>query len=175
MGCEDINMIKTADELVEYAIEQYESPLIGYATGFVHDVDRAKDIVQDTFIKLYKQDVEKVKKSLKAWLYTVCRNRALDVLRKEKRMVSVESEEIERDSISLETPGDEILKKERMARLFEYMEKLSENQKDVIQMKFQYGLSYQEIEKKTGLTSGNIGFLIHGGLKKLREILPENL
>ena len=68
------------DEFVADALAKYEAPLIGYATGIVRDHERARDVVQDTFIRLYKQDIEKVQKGLKTWLYTVCRNRALDVL-----------------------------------------------------------------------------------------------
>ena len=73
----------THEEFVRRALNEFESPLIGYAVTFLHDVDRAKDVVQDTFIRLYQQDIEKVRGGLKTWLFTVCRNRALDVLRKE--------------------------------------------------------------------------------------------
>ena len=68
----------------------FESPLIGYATSILHDADRARDVVQDTFIRLCQQDVEKVRHSLKPWLFTVCRNRALDLLRKDKRITPLD-------------------------------------------------------------------------------------
>jgi len=68
------------------------------------DLDRSRDVVQDTFIRLYKQDVEKVKGGLKSWLFTVCRNRALDVLRKEKRMVAVDNEILELEHSSVPSP-----------------------------------------------------------------------
>ena len=48
------------DDLVRQALKEFESPLIGYAITFLHDVYRAKDIVQDIFIRLYQQDIEKV-------------------------------------------------------------------------------------------------------------------
>ena len=86
------DMVETHEQFVEQALAQYEGPLIGYALGIVHDLDRARDVVQDTFIRLYQQDREKVQRGLKAWLFTVCRNRALDILRKEKRMVALEDE-----------------------------------------------------------------------------------
>jgi RNA polymerase sigma-70 factor (ECF subfamily) len=40
-------------------------------------------------------------------------------------------------------------------------------------LKFQQGLSYEEIQRVTGLTSGNIGFLIHAGMKRLRGWMME--
>lgn len=169
---ETLDMIKTSDELVEYALREYESPLINYAATIVHDLDRARDVVQDTFIKLYKQDVSKVKKGLKSWLFTVCRNRALDVLRKEKRMITVESSIFEQEASKDQTPDQDIILQERVDDVMKCMENLSENQRTCIEMKFKLGMSYHEISKKTGLKSGNIGFLIHGGLKKLRDALP---
>ena len=63
----------------------YESALIGYASTILNDIDLARDVVQDTFVRLCQQDVGKVRDNLKSWLFTVCRNRALDLLRKDKR------------------------------------------------------------------------------------------
>lgn len=175
MGTKELAMITTADELVEYALAEYESPLIGYAMTILKDLERARDVVQDTFIRLYKQDVEKVKTGLKTWLYTVCRNRALDVLRKEKRMVVVDDDMFSYTATDSLSPDKQVDQNERLSQLMGYLETLSENQKEVILMKFQDGMSYQEISDATGLTTGNVGFLLHNGLKKLREILPQDL
>ena len=56
-----------------------------------------------------------------------------------------------------------------------YLDRLTDNQREVIILKFQQDLSYREIHAITGLTTGNIGFLIHTGLKRLREIIPDDL
>lgn len=175
MGPENIAMITTADELVEHALREYESPLIGYAMTILRDLDRARDVVQDTFIRLYKQDVEKVKGGLKTWLFTVCRNRALDVLRKEKRMVSVDDEILGQEASKDASPDETADNNERIEQLMEVLEMLSDNQKEVIMLKFQQGMSYQEISEKTGLTTGNVGFLLHNGLKRLREMMPADI
>ena len=176
MGVEnDKDMAETSSELVERAVSEFESPLIGYAKTIVHDLDRARDIVQDTFIRLYQQDVGKVSSGLKSWLFTVCRNRALDVLRKEKRMVPVEDEMIESCDSGVESPASITEDHERTELVKSYMRRLPENQATVITLKFEKGYSYQEISEQTGLTTGNIGFLIHTGMKRLREMLPDDL
>ena len=175
MGTEQLAMVTTADELVEYALAEYESPLIGYAMTILKDLERARDVVQDTFIRLYKQDVEMVKSGLKTWLFTVCRNRALDVLRKEKRMVVVDDNMFNYTASTNLSPDNQVDQSERVTQLMGYLDTLSDNQKEVILMKFQDGMSYQEISDATGLTTGNVGFLLHNGLKKLREILPQDL
>src|SRR5438876_33202 len=67
------------------AVERYEAPLSRYAARLVRDTDRARDVVQDTFLRLCRQDRRAIDGDLGPWLYTVCRNRAVDVLRKDRR------------------------------------------------------------------------------------------
>jgi RNA polymerase sigma-70 factor (ECF subfamily) len=169
------DMIETNAELVERAISEYQSPLIGFARTIVHDTDRARDIVQDTFIRLYQQDVGKVRDGLKSWLFTVCRNRALDVLRKEKRLVLVEDETLTAKDSEISSPGEIAATNDRVKLVKSYIARLPQNQATAITLKFEKGYSYKEISDETGLTNGNVGFLIHAGMKRLREILPDEL
>jgi len=163
------------ERFVEDAIDQYESQLIGYATTLLHDVDRARDVVQDTFIRLCNQEPEDVAAHLKTWLFTVCRNRAFDILRKDKRIEPINEIRWKKIAGPDHQPDEEILARERYSEVMRYLERLPENQRECILLKFQQGLSYQEIEKVTGLKKGNIGFLIHTGLKRVRELLPMDL
>lgn len=171
----DPDMNETREQFVERAMADYETPLIGYAYGFVHDVERARDVVQDTFIRLCKQDIEKVRDGLKSWLFTVCRNRALDVLRKESRLQPLDESSHSSHAIEEPSPADHADTDERIEQLMLYLDRLPENQKKVILMKFRDGLSYREISEATGLRTGNIGFLIHTGVKRLRQLLPADL
>lgn len=176
MGIEDDkDMVETSAELVERAISEYESRLIGYAKTIVHDLDRARDVVQDTFIRLYQQDAGKVSGGLKSWLFTVCRNRALDVLRKNKRLVEMEDDALVQRDSGEPSPYEAASDKERVTLVKSYIARLPENQATVILLKFEKGYSYQEISDETGLTQGNVGFLIHTGMKRLRSILPDEL
>jgi RNA polymerase sigma factor (sigma-70 family) len=168
-------MEASREKFVEQAMADFESPLIGYATTILHDIDRARDVVQDTFIRLCQQDVEKVRENLKTWLFTVCRNRALDILRKEKRVQPLDEIRWQKVAGPGLQPDQQAVHDERLTEVMRYLDRLSPNQREVILLKFQQGLSYQEITGVTGLTSGNIGFLIHTGLKRLRELLPEEL
>jgi RNA polymerase sigma-70 factor (ECF subfamily) len=175
MGPEEEKMVDTRDEFVEQALAEFEGPLIGYAMGIVHDLERARDVVQDTFIRLYQQDREKVSRGLKTWLFTVCRNRALDVLRKEKRMVGLDEEAALRIKSPDTGPRNAVDWEERVTQVMTALDRLSDNQREVILLKFQQGLSYKDISEVTGLSSGNVGFLLHTGLKRLRTLLPDDL
>jgi RNA polymerase sigma-70 factor (ECF subfamily) len=169
------SMPRTREQFIEQAMADFESPLIGYATTILNDAERARDVVQETFIRLCQQDPDKVADSLKSWLFTVCRNRALDILRKEKRTIPLEDIRWRKVAGPGLQPDELAWQEERSARVTALLDRLSANQRDVILLKFQQGLSYQEIQAVTGLTSGNIGFLIHTGLKRLRDLLPDDL
>ena len=168
-------MPESRESFITKAMADYESALIGYAATILHDTDRARDVVQDTFIRLCQQDPEKVRDNLKSWLFTVCRNRSLDLLRKDKHIEPIEDIRWKRVAGPGLQPDEQAELDEKLASVMKLMERLSENQRECILLKFQQGLSYQEIEKVTGLTQGNIGFLIHTGLKRLRDLIPGDL
>ena len=112
---------------------------------------------------------------LKSWLFTVCRNRALDVLRKEKRLVAVEDTVLAAKDSGVSSPGEIAADAERVELVKSYIARLPENQATVILLKFEQGYSYKEISEETDLSTGNVGFLIHTGMKRLRELLPDEL
>ncbi|MFK7849976.1 MAG: RNA polymerase sigma factor [Akkermansiaceae bacterium] len=161
------------EAFIEGAVSEFESPLIGYARTYLHDLDRSRDVVQDTFIRLCRQKPDKVRDHLKSWLFTVCRNRCLDVLRKDKRIEPIDEIKWKKVAGSDIPPDEQIAHDDKLANVMKFLDRLPKNQKEVILLKFQQGMSYKEIQKVTGLKQGNIGFLIHTGLKRVREWLPE--
>lgn len=54
-------------------------------------------------------------------------------------------------------------------RVYAILEGFSENQREVIRLKFQHGMSYREISKITSLSISNVGFLIHTALERVRQ------
>ena len=164
----------TAD-LVQRAVRAYESSLTGYIYNMTSDLELARDVVQDTFIKLCVQDPARLDgPGLKAWLFTVCRHRALDLLRRRRRLVSIEDWPV--DQLADAGPGPDRCAADRdeTALVLRTFRRLPPNQAEVLRLKFHNDLSYQEIADSTGLSPGNVGFLIHTGLKRLRLLLaPE--
>lgn len=164
--------VTTAD-LVRRAVREFETPLVGYAAGITHDYNAAQDIVQDTFLKLYTQDdpARLDGPGLKAWLFTVCRNRALDWLRRRKKLVSIEASPV--DDLASRDPGphEAAIDNEEAAEILRFFRRLPDNQAECLRLKFQNDLSYREISAVTGFSVSNVGFLIHTGLKRLRQLL----
>src|SRR4051812_48070548 len=80
---------------IRAAVGQFERPLTLYATRLPGDVERARDCVQDAFLRLCAQREADLRGRVAEWLFTVCRNRALDVLRKEARMTRLSDEQLQ--------------------------------------------------------------------------------
>ena len=59
--------------------------------------------------------------------------------------------------------------KEKLSLIDHFLDSLSENQREVVRLKFQNGMSYKKISEITGLSVSNVGFLIHTAVKTLRE------
>lgn len=153
---------------VEAALETYGGRLTRYAARITGGRELAQDVVQDTFVKLCEADPAELDGRLAPWLFTVCRNRALDVRRKEQRMLALNESQAESP-----VPGPAAIaeRSEAAGEVMQALGTLSANQQEVVRLKFQEGLSYKEISQVTGLTASNVGFLLHTAIKKVRQRL----
>ncbi len=161
-------------QIVTRAVAQHEGALTGYALSITGDLEAARDVVQDVFLKLFLQEEQGdlprlAGPGMKAWLYTVCRHRALDWLRKHRRMVSLSEHAAEGLVCEATLPGHGEVWGDEGERLLQLLERLPPNQAECLRLKFQHDLSYQEICTATGLSLTNVGYLIHVGLKRLRQ------
>jgi RNA polymerase sigma-70 factor (ECF subfamily) len=166
----------TSTEWVRAAIELHEGALLRYAQHFVRDLESARDIVQDTFLQLCRQTNDEIRPRVAQWLFTVCRNRAIDVCRKERRMKLAPegqlADELAQNSEASELqPSAAMERQEAATGLMSQISKLPDRQQEVLRLKFNAGLSYKEIAEVTGLTSSNVGFILHTAIAKLRQSL----
>jgi RNA polymerase sigma-70 factor (ECF subfamily) len=159
------------DDWVLDVVRRFESQLVSYAARLVGDVDRARDVVQDTFLKLCHQSADELDGRLAEWLFTVTRNRSLDVLRKEGRMTRLSDEMVECREAEARTPLELLEHRESTARVLSLVEALPPKQREVVRLKFQHGFSYKEISRISGYSVTNVGFILHVALKRMREQL----
>ena len=159
-----------ATSLVQAAVARHQAPLLRYATRLLSgDADRARDVVQDTFMRLMAQPPSAVDGHVAEWLFTVCRNRTHDVLRKEGRMKRFEEGQIEQLTAPDPRPGRALERAEQHETVLKLIGKLTPNQQEVVRLKFQNGFSYQEISRITSLSVTNVGFILHTAIKALRQ------
>ena len=148
-----------------------ELPLMGYATHLLGDRDRASDVVQDAFVRLCKQPRDQIQERVQQWLYRVCRNRALDIMKKESRMRTLDDANASGQPSRDADPSSIAEMAEQYQDAQGLLAKLPPRQQEVIRLKIHGGLSYQEISELTGLSVGNVGYLLSTGLKLVRNRL----
>ena len=152
------------------ALDRYERPLIRYATWLLSDAEMARDIVQETFLRLCREEPARVDGHLAAWLFTVCRNLALDTREKASRSTSLEHAEM---PVVYDLEGQHDAR-QALGRVLDVLDTLPRNQREVVHLKFQGGLSYKEIAAVTALSTSNVGFLLHTAVRAIRSQLGEH-
>ncbi len=160
---------ETSGDFLKDALARHQAPLLRYATRLLSDPDRAQDVVQDTFVKLLARQATAGDDHVAEWLFTVCRHRAFDVLRKEGRMKRFAEGQAEAVPAADPRPGSALEQAETQAALRRLIDRLPPNQQEVVRLKFQNGFSYKEISRITELSISNVGFLIHTAVRRLRE------
>jgi RNA polymerase sigma factor (sigma-70 family) len=153
---------------IEQLLQRFEVPLLQYATRITGNREKARDVVQETFIK-FQRNGSVAPARTTTWLFTVCRNGALNVCRKEKRMMFLDEEVIESRADEQAMPFERLEQKEAAGFLLRIVATLPPRQQEVLQLKFQNDLSYQQIAEITRTTANNVGVLIHTALKTLRQ------
>jgi RNA polymerase sigma factor (sigma-70 family) len=150
------------------AIDAHQGRLIRFATRITGDLESARDVVQDTFLRLCRENPDDVADHLAAWLFRVCRNRALDVRKKERPLRPLEG--VVSDALPERRPGPEgVLEQSEQSRaMLAALDTLPAPQQEVLRLRFLDELSYKEISAVTGHSVGNVGFLVHTGVKTLR-------
>ena len=160
-----MNDIEKSQWIAE-ALELHESSLLRYARWILSDLESAREVVQETFLRLCKEDPARVDGYLAQWLFTVCRNLAFDARKKEARMTPLGDTEI------AVTP--DLDERRTVSQILQVVETLPKNQREVIYLKFQCDLSYKEISEVTKLSVSNVGFLIHSAVRAIRkQMLPD--
>jgi len=149
-------------------LQRYERPLIRYAHGHTGNLEDARDIVQDVFLKLSQHLDTLDHEKLAPWLFTVCRNRALDHHRKHQRLVVMETETLDLEAAADPAPNDAMETRETATALRALIEALPTRQREAVRLKFIAGLDYQEISAAMQTSIGNVGYLIHHGVAALK-------
>lgn len=154
-------------------LEEFEEPLLGYAARLTGDAEAARDVVQEVFLRLCREGAG-LNGRMPQWLFAVCRNLAIDAKRKGGRMTTMTAMSPAMEAILAARPEGAAVANESGEAggdLLALLETLPEGQQEVIRLRLGAGLSYKQIAEVTGHTVSNVGFLMHTGLAKLRELL----
>jgi len=161
--------------LMESVVAEHEGGLLRYAARLLNCRSAAEDVVQSVFIKLFQAWTEGLRPSehLKAWLYRVTHNEAVDHIRRESRLQdlharhAVEQPAACPDGVNCAGPD------EKRQEVLLHLGKLEPREQQVLLLRLEEGLSYKEIADVTGRTIGNVGNILHHAVQKLAVSLKQ--
>ena len=176
-----INQFKNGDiRSFNQIVIRYKDRLIHFIYGFVNDIDRAEDLVQDTFMKLYthKDSYREIAK-FSTWLYTIAGNLARTELRKLKRRKTYSISSLSKDDNDFiikdddrgptEFSNDKYLQN----KVEKALSRLSVDFRTMIILRDIQELSYDEISTIVDLPLGTVKSRINRGRVKLHDCLQQ--
>ncbi len=146
-------------------LEQYEARLTRFAARLLGDRDAAGDVVQHAFLRLCDESPDGLEGRLAQWLFTVCRNRAVDLLRVRQRTTLLGR--MDARAGSEPDPAVAAERQDLYRRLNRLVAGLPPSQREAVDL-WTEGFGYREIAKITGHSEGNVRVLVHRALKTLR-------
>lgn len=166
-----------ADEPVdemEAIVAAHEKALLRYAFSILNDRQATQDVVQNVFMKLIRRWSLGFRplQPIRGWLLRVTHNEAVDYYRRESRLRRFQLCEAEAQTAD-PPPRDNpaIEEAERMRMVLAHIDKLSFGERQVLVLRLQEGLAYEDISRVTGRSVGNVGCLLHNAVKKLGQML----
>lgn len=135
-------------------VDKYADGLFRFILKNIRNVDDARDVVQDTFEKLWIKATEVSFDKAKTYMFTTAYHTMIDKIRKEKRLVSVE--EVKIHHLSHEKQYSDL-----QEVLHKAIENLPEIQRSVLLLRDYEGYSYEEIGEITGLNESQVKVYIY--------------
>lgn len=151
------------------AVDLYELPLQRYARRLLGDFDLAADAVQHAFVKLCEQSQAALEGRVAPWLFRVCRNKALDHLRRAGREQACdEHAPTAADPNEASDPATVAEHADMSRTLLALVRELPAPQRETLDLWCE-GFTSREIAEITGRTEGHVRVLVHRGLAALRS------
>ena len=149
-------------------VDEYEVRLTRFAARLLGDEEGARDVVQHAFLRLCDQSPGELHHRVAQWLFTVCRNRAVDILRSRGRTTSLEKVDARASVACDQDPAAAVERQELYARLNALVAGLPSSQREAVDL-WTEGFTYGQIAEIAGRSEGNVRVLVHRALKTLRR------
>ena len=163
-------------EAYEVLIKKHMSQAKTFAYQYVHDTYAAEDIVQESFADIYVQRFNFDQQySFTTYLYAIIKNKAMNYLKKNRELPMSSFEEqpetplLEQKLIDNVTPETEYFRKTELQELMNAIQRLNEDEKNLLYLYAAQGCTYKEIAGKLGIPVTQVKIKLFRARKKLRE------
>lgn len=170
-----IEGIRSCDpKVAQHLLDRFWEPLIRYAEGILGDTADAQDVVQDAFVRLWShRERWGTAGSVRALLYTVTRNAALDERRRLARQGQV-SREYDIPYIG-PSPSDDLITGEAQRAAVVAISRLPPKRREVFRLAREEGLTYKEIAAVMGISAQTVANQMSSAMTELKRALEPYL
>lgn len=154
----------------EEIVIRHKDSIIYFIQRYVKSIDIAEDLAQDVFVYiLVNKRSYKFEYSLKTYLYTIAKSKALNYIKREKKIVQLDEMQFE----ELEELEEKVFKNEKANNLKKCIKKLKVEYQNAIYLADIEELSYKEIGHILKKTEASVKVLIHRARKTLEKMIKE--
>lgn len=163
---------KTQNAAFQKLLKQYQRPLYNHIRGIVIDHDDADDVLQNTFIKVFRHiSGFKGDSKLFTWIYRIATNEALTFLAQKARKSGISNSEL-KDRIVGNLHSDPYFDSDAVSlKLQKALLTLPEKQQSVFRMKYFEDLKYEQMSEITGTSVGALKASYHHAVKKIEQYM----
>lgn len=157
--------------------DRYGSVVYGVALKMLQNQPEAEDLTQEIFLSLWQRPIDPAKHGyLLRYLITITRSRAIDKLRSRNRHLNLVQRwgQIVTAETTAPTPVDQAVANERSQQVRQALTQLSEQQRQVIELAYDAGLSQSEIARQLNEPLGTVKSWTRQGLLKLKQLLKDS-
>ena len=172
---EDGELVKAAMDGSEKAwlclVRRYEKRVFNYALRISHNREDAMDIMQDTFLAVYRNlQSWRGDGAFPAWLFRIAVFRATDLLR--KRKMTTEHFEETSDHSTQSQPEASLMRDHDNQRIMDLMQKLSSDARQILELKFFQHFTFDEIAAQLGISSNTAKSRLYAAIQRMRQSQP---
>jgi len=146
------------------SVDHYSDGLYRFILNNIKDMEKARDIIQDTFEKLWRKVDSVSYEKVKSYLFTTAYHTMIDLIRKEKWQTDL-------NNVNQEIYSHSEQYSDLNEILHEAIDKLPEDQRSVIMLRDYEGYSYNEIAEITGLSESQVKVYIYRGRMFLKNYI----
>ena len=155
-------------EALTFLVNEYKDIAFNLALGIVKNKENAKDITQDSFLKVL-ENIKGFRNESKfsTWLYKIVYNQSIQFIQKTSSTNFTDIESLKANDFSNDYSNGE----DKYLELYQIIDQLEDNERNIVKLFYLAGKSIKDINSITGLSISNIKVILHRARKRLREKL----